>query len=174
MNKKQWGQAMAGCAILICVAGGVLVSQAKQEKAAAPAAKKAVAAPAAFIGTPDKLKWVAFVPGVEEAEVYGNCEKPGAPCVFQLRFADGAKLAPHWHPVDENVTVLSGTFVAGMGDTLDEAKAATMPAGTYVFMQKKMHHFAMAKGATVVQVHGVGPFKMMWVHPEDDPAKAKK
>jgi hypothetical protein len=174
MRKKQWGQAIAVCAFLICATGGVLVSEAGQEKAAAPAAKKTLAAPAAFIGTPDKLTWGALVPGVEEAVVYGNCDKPGAPCVFQLRFADGAKIAPHWHPVDENVTVLSGTLVAGMGDTIDEAKAAAMPAGSYVFMPKKMHHYALAKGPTVVQVHGLGPFKVMWVHPEDDPAKAKK
>ena len=79
----------------------------------ATAAKAATAAktakgPEAFIGTPDKIKWVQYSPGVEFGPVYGNCDKAGAPCVFQLRFADGGKFPAHWHPVDENVTVLSG------------------------------------------------------------------
>ena len=66
--------------------------------------------PEAFIGTPDKIKWSPMAPGMEIGPVYGNCDKPGAPCVFQLRFAADGKIPPHWHPVDENVTVLSGDF----------------------------------------------------------------
>ena len=37
-----------------------------------------------------------------------------------------------------------------------------MPAGSYMVLPKGMHHFAVAKG-DVVQVHGVGPFKIYWV-----------
>ena len=106
--------------------------------------------------------------------MYGDCDKVGAPCVFQLRFTDGAKFPAHWHPVDENVTVLSGTFMAGMGDKYDESKMATLPAGSYVFMPRRMHHFAGAKGPVVVQVHGVGPFKINYVNPADDPKNAAK
>lgn len=113
----------------------------------------------AFIGTPDKIKWVQFAPGIEYRPVHGDCDKPGAPCVFQLRFAAGGKIPAHWHPVDENVTVISGTFMAGMGDSYDEAKMTTLPAGTYVFMPKRMHHFAGTKDGALVQVHGVGPSK---------------
>ena len=125
-------------------------------------------------GPPDKTKWMQFAPGVEYGAVYGHCDKVGAPCVFQLRFADGAKFPPHWQPVDENVTVLSGTFLAGMGDSYDESKLTSLPVGTYVFMPRRMHHFAGAKGVTVVQVHGVGPFKINYVNPADDPAKGAK
>jgi quercetin dioxygenase-like cupin family protein len=150
----------------------VTVAQDDAKKPAPPVAEKKAASP--FIGTPDKIKWVQFTPGVEYGPVYGECEKPGAPCVFQLRFADGAKFPPHWHPVDENVTVLSGTFLAGMGDTYDESKMMTMTAGSYVFMPRLMHHFAGAKGPALVQVHGVGPFKIKYVNPADDPSKASK
>ena len=144
-----------------------------QNKAETPASAKS-AAPEPFIGTPDKVKWVQFAPGVEHGPVYGNCDKVGAPCVFQLRLAAGAKFPPHWHPVDENVSVLSGTFMAGMGDTYDESKMATLPVGSYVFMPKRMHHFAGTKEGALVQVHGVGPFKINYVNPADDPSKAAK
>ena len=144
------------------------------KQAAAATSKNTATAPAPFIGTPDKIKWVQFAPGVEYGPVHGNCDKAGAPCVFQLRLVDGAKFPPHWHPVDENVTVLSGTFLAGMGDSYDESKLMSLPPGTFVFMPRRMHHFAGAKGATIVQVHGVGPFKINYVNPDDDPTKGTK
>jgi hypothetical protein len=37
-----------------------------------------------------------------------------------------------------------------------------------------MHHFAGAKGPVLVQVHGVGPFKINYVNPADDPRKVAK
>lgn len=162
-------------ALMVCAALGISVAQG-QEAAKKPAAKakSAAAGPAPFIGTPDKIKWVQYSRGVEYGAVYGNCNKVGAPCVFQLRFADGAKFPAHWHPVDENVTVISGTFMAGMGDKYDEAKMMTLAAGSYVFMPRRMHHFAGAKGAALVQVTGVGPFKINYVNPADDPGKAAK
>ena len=131
-------------------------------------------APEPFIGTPDKIKWVQFAPGIEYGPVHGNCDKPGAPCVFQLRFAAGGKIPAHWHPVDENVTVISGTFMAGMGDSYDETKMMSLPPGTYVLMPRRMHHFAGTKDGALVQVHGVGPFKINYVNPADDPSKAAK
>jgi hypothetical protein len=32
-----------------------------------------------------------------------------------------------------------------------------------------MAHFANTRGFTEVQVHGVGPFALTYVHPEDNP-----
>jgi hypothetical protein len=162
--------AMVFAIVFIPVAYGQ--DSAKKSAPQKPAGAKT--APEPFIGTPDKVKWVQYSPGVEFGPVYGDCDKAGAPCVFQLRFADGAKFPPHWHPVDENVTVLSGTFMAGMGDKYDESKMMTLPVGSYVFMPRRMHHFAGAKGAALVQVHGIGPFKINYVNPADDPSKAAK
>jgi hypothetical protein len=34
-----------------------------------------------------------------------------------------------------------------------------------------MHHFAWAKGETVVQINGNGPFGITYVNPDDDPSK---
>ncbi|MDP9340470.1 MAG: cupin domain-containing protein [Acidobacteriota bacterium] len=162
------------------ICAGLCVARAQgqeTDKKAAPKKSSAATAKMAepFIGTPDKIKWVQYSPGVEFGPVHGNCDQAGAPCVFQLRFADGGKFPPHWHPVDEHVTVLSGTFMAGMGDSYDESKMVTLPAGSYVMMPKRMHHFAGAKGGTaLVQVSGVGPFKINYVNAADDPKKAAK
>ena len=105
--------------------------------------------------------------GCELAPVSGNANADGAPFAIRLRCADGAKVPPHWHPTDENVTVLKGTFLIGMGETFDESKLQTMNVGNSLSMPKEMRHFAMSKGDSIVQVHGVGPFKVNWVHPAD-------
>jgi hypothetical protein len=36
-----------------------------------------------------------------------------------------------------------------------------------------MHHYAMANGEVVVQVHGMSPLQFNYVNPNDDPSKKK-
>src|SRR5436309_363495 len=95
----------------------------------------------------------------EVAILQGDPSKEGAPFVVRFRSAPGTRIPPHWHPIDENITVLSGVFCVGMGDKLDENSCRDMPAGSYMVLPKGMHHFAVAKG-DVVQVHGIGPLKI--------------
>jgi len=78
---------------------------------------------------------------------------------------------PHWHPTDESITVISGSFAVGMGDSWNDASMTTLKAGEYARMPKLAHHSAMAKGETVIQIHGVGPFAINYVNPKDDPRK---
>lgn len=40
-------------------------------------------------------------------------------------------------------------------------------------MPTRMHHYAMSKGETVIQVHGMGPSVVNYVNPKDDPSKKK-
>jgi quercetin dioxygenase-like cupin family protein len=77
------------------------------------------------------------------------------------------KSLPHWHPTEENITVLKGTLLVGMGETFDEAKLQALNVGNFVSLPKDMRHFAMSKGETIVQVHGVGPFEANWVNPSE-------
>jgi quercetin dioxygenase-like cupin family protein len=138
---------------------------------AEPAAADAV--PHHVLTTPSSIKWVPFIPGgpgVKAAIVSGDPEKPG-PFVLRIKSPAGAKVPPHWHPGDEHVTVLSGTFAVGMGDVFDPKKLVTLPAGSYALMPRDMHHFGQSKTATVVQVHGMGPFQVNFVNPADDPRK---
>ena len=56
-----------------------------------------------------------------------------------------------------------------MGDKCDENATTAMPAGTYGFWEAGMKHFVWVKGATVVQFHGMGPWSIKYLNPDDDP-----
>jgi quercetin dioxygenase-like cupin family protein len=113
------------------------------------------------------LKWNPIIKGCDLAAVYGDSSVEGAPFVVRLRCTAGTKIPAHWHPTDENVTVLQGTFQVGMGEKFDATKLQTMSAGNFVSMPKEMRHFALSKTATIVQVNAIGPFKVNWVNPAD-------
>jgi quercetin dioxygenase-like cupin family protein len=115
----------------------------------------------------EDLKWTPLIKGCDLASLDGDLNAEGAPFVLRLRCADGAKIPAHWHPTDENITVLKGTLLVGTGETFDEAKSQAMNVGNFVSVPKEMRHFAMSKGETIVQVHGVGPFEANWVNPSE-------
>jgi hypothetical protein len=112
-------------------------------------------------------------PGAKLAVMSGNPSEPGL-VTLRLQMPAGYKIAPHWHPNDEHVTVLSGVFAVGMGDTFDQANMKELPTGSYGVVPEEMRHFAMAKGAAVIQVQGMGPFVIRYVNPADDPSRAQK
>jgi quercetin dioxygenase-like cupin family protein len=91
---------------------------------------------------------------------------------IRLELPDGYVIKPHFHPTDEHVTVVSGTFLVGMGDSVDFKNGMTLPAGGFVTAPAQAHHFAGARGLTVVQVHGMGPFAITYVKVGDDPRPA--
>jgi anti-sigma factor ChrR (cupin superfamily) len=130
-------------------------------------------APAAVTISPDAVKWNPLMPGIQIAALAGDSSKPG-PYTVRLKFADGTRVAPHWHPEDENVTVLQGTFLAGMGEKYDASALHEFPTGSFILMPKEMRHFATARGETIVQLHGNGPFVINYVNPADDPSKSNK
>jgi hypothetical protein len=113
------------------------------------------------------LKWTPIIKGCDLAPVAGDMNAEGEPFVLRIRCADGSKIPAHWHPTDENVTVLKGTFLVGMGESFEESKLQTMNGGNFVTVPKEMRNFAMSKGETIVQVHALGPFKVNWVNPSD-------
>jgi quercetin dioxygenase-like cupin family protein len=111
--------------------------------------------------------------GAKIAVLEGDPTKDGF-FTMRLLFPDGYKIPPHTHPKVEHVTVISGTFNLGMGDTFDALNGHEMPAGTFGFWPAGMKHFAWTKGATTIQLHGIGPWTINYVRPEDDPRNAKK
>lgn len=125
---------------------------------------------------PSDMKWMpaptatGMPPVVKMTVLSGDPFKTGFFSV-RLNIPNGGVVAAHWHPTDEHITVMSGTFAAGMGDKFDPAGLKDFPAGSYVVMPKKMHHFATAKGETVVQIDAMGPFVLNYVNPADDPRK---
>ncbi len=136
-------------------------------------AEESAAPPIRILTSGKDIKWGPPPPmipkGAEAAILEGNPFKAGSPFTLRLKMPDGYKFAPHWHPTDENVTVISGTLGAGMGDTFDPTKGQLIKAGGFVRMPTGMHHFAWAKRPTIVQVHGTGPFEFSYVNPADDP-----
>ena len=127
---------------------------------------------------PSTLKWgpapPALPPGAQMAVLVGDPKKSGMPYVLRAKLPDGYRVPPHWHPTDENVTVLQGTFLIGTGEKFDPAALEEMPAGSYMRMPKTMRHFAMVKGETIIQVHGIGPFEINYVNSSDDPRKKQE
>jgi uncharacterized RmlC-like cupin family protein len=125
--------------------------------------------------TPDTIPYgpaPAFVaPGAQLAVLEGNPMGASGEYTVRLKMPAGYKIAPHWHPKRENVTVISGTFKVGMGDTFDESKMGTFPAGSFAYLDPDMHHYAMATDAVVVQIHGTAPVQFNYVNPHDDPSK---
>ena len=113
-----------------------------------------------------------FPAGAEMAVMQGDPSKANALFTVRLRFPDGYVLPAHWHPTDENVTVISGTFLVGMGDRFDPA--ALLPplrAGGFITAPANANHFATVRDPTVVQVHAMGPFQLTYVN--SIPTKAR-
>jgi hypothetical protein len=125
--------------------------------------------------TPNQIKWGPAPPfvaaGAQLAVLEGDPTASTGDFTIRLKMPDGYKVAPHWHPKRENVTVISGSFKVGMGDKFDAAKMGTFPAGSFAYLDPDMHHYAMALTATVVQVHGMSPLQFNYVNPADDPSK---
>lgn len=111
--------------------------------------------------------------GAKFAVLEGDPAKEG-PFVMRISLPDGFRVPPHWHPKVERVTVISGTFNLGMGEKFDKRATRKMPAGTFGFWPAGMRHFAWAKGKTVLQLHGTGPWVITYVNPADDPRNVKK
>jgi quercetin dioxygenase-like cupin family protein len=125
--------------------------------------------------TPKTVQWgppPPFVaPGAEFAVLEGDPTASTGEYTIRLKMPDGYRIAPHWHPLRENVTVISGSFKVGMGDEFEASKMETLPPGSFVYLDPNMHHYAMALGETVVQVHGKSPVKFNYLNPNDDPSR---
>jgi quercetin dioxygenase-like cupin family protein len=123
---------------------------------------------------PDDIKWdpaPPVLPAGALAAVLAGDPSQEVPFVIRVKFPDGYKVPPHWHPTDENVTVLQGTFLMGKGEQFNPNAAEALPAGSFVRMPKEVRHFAQAKGETIIQIHGIGPFQITYVNETDDPRK---
>jgi hypothetical protein len=121
---------------------------------------------------PDMIQWQAAPPALPKgamiAVLAGNPAKSGM-YIMRVKMPADYVVPPHWHSQTETVSVLSGTFHIGMGDDLDKTNATTLPASGFVMMPSPMHHYAWSSGDTIIQISGMGPFDIHYVHPGDDP-----
>jgi quercetin dioxygenase-like cupin family protein len=94
--------------------------------------------------------------------VLGDPEVAGQPFVLRIRELPGTIIPPHTHPVDENITVLEGTFFFAVADTFDLSLMKELQAGDYAFAPRGSTMFGASPEGAVVQVHGIGPFHIHW------------
>lgn len=122
--------------------------------------------------SPEEIEWgpapAVLPPGAEAAVLYGDPSKEGL-FALRLKLPEGYAIPPHTHPVDEVVTVVSGTFRLGMGETADQGQARALPAGSFFALAPDMAHYVFIDEETVVQISTVGPWGLTYVNPEDDP-----
>ena len=118
------------------------------------------------------IKWAPGPPslprGAKVAVLQGDPAAPG-PFTMRVKIPAGYKVRPHFHPIDEKVTVLSGDFHMAVGDTWDVTKGHTLTAGAFSSMPQGMHHYAWTTKGCVFQVNGTGPWGITYVNPADDP-----
>ena len=119
------------------------------------------------------LTW-ADVPSLPAGAKIAVIEGPmneAVPFTVRLRLPADYRIPAHMHPAVERVTVLSGVFNMGMGDKLDPAKTTAVGPGDVMIMPPNTPHFGWTKEATVLQLHGTGPWGITYVNPADDPRK---
>jgi len=127
--------------------------------------------------TPDTIPWGPappfLAPGAQLAVLEGDPTASTGDFTVRLKMPDGYRIAPHFHPFRENVTVLEGSFKVGMGDHFDVRKMTAFTTGSFAFLDPDMHHYAMACGQVIVQVHGKSPFQFNFINPDDDASRDK-
>jgi mannose-6-phosphate isomerase-like protein (cupin superfamily) len=126
------------------------------------------------IVAPDQLVWKPLIPGVEMAVVSGDPDKKGGLYVIRIRSKGEVRVPPHWHPTDEHVTVLAGSFLMARGEKYEASKLIELKPGAHSVMPATMRHFGLHKAGNVIEVYGEGPFAPTFVNPEDDPNKATR
>jgi hypothetical protein len=161
MKRKLW--------VLLALVAEMLWMMQPGVTASSPAEKNAF--------TPDTIQWgpaPPFLPaGAQLAVLEGNPMASTGDYTVRLKMPAGYKIAPHWHPQRENVTVITGTFKLGMGDQFDESKMMSAPVGSFAYLDPSMHHYAMAVDEVVVQIHGQAPVQLNHVNADDDRSRKK-
>jgi quercetin dioxygenase-like cupin family protein len=125
---------------------------------------------------PGDIKWADAPPslprGAKVAVIEGD---PSAKGLFTLRAKIPAnyKIMPHKHPADEHVTVMEGTCYMGLGEKFDEKDAMEMTTGAFAVMKTGTVHYFFTKKECIIQLHGMGPWDIIYINPADDPRKKK-
>lgn len=99
----------------------------------------------------------AFEWGITTTNVMGDPNESGI-YVIRINWPPNVMSLPHVHPEDRHVTVLSGTWWAGTGETFDPDNAVPMTAGDYMFHPAGGAHWDGAKSeGAVIEIVGYGP-----------------
>src|SRR6266704_7081470 len=108
-------------------------------------------------------------PGSQGAVLAGNPSQPG-PFTLRVRLPARYRIASHTHPVDERLTVLSGTLCfAAAGRAKVAPDTLCLGPGTFRLMPANVVHSDWTQGPVEYQIEALGPFDLTYVNPRDDP-----
>lgn len=99
--------------------------------------------------------------GTKIAVLEGNPKEEGV-FTIRLRVPAGSVIAPHTHPQQERVTVLSGKLRVGFGSTVDD-KGTTFTTGGFYVNPPGEPHFLVIEEESVVQLTCEGPWELVYV-----------
>ena len=109
--------------------------------------------------TPDSLHSVAATgpaKGSWNAVMIGNPNSSGT-AIIRVKMPNSYTNQPHYHSHPEYITVMQGTLLFGMGDTVNKANARVLPVGSFIMDPAGAHRWSVAKGSALEQVGGEGP-----------------
>lgn len=122
--------------------------------------------------TPPEMKWTTqgalAAPGLQQLNLVGDPTKPG-PYTSRLKFPKGFRIAPHTHPDSREVTIISGVYATGYGETFDNSKLKVLPAGSFYTEPANLPHYIEIEEDTVLQVSGMGPSGRKFIVPPQLP-----
>ncbi|MFF1832485.1 cupin domain-containing protein [Paenarthrobacter sp. NPDC058040] len=119
-----------------------------------------------------KCEFVTLQPGTEEwtpayeyginiMNVHGDPHEEGL-YVIRIKWPANVMSLPHHHPEDRHITVLTGTWYAGTGETFDPDTAVAMGPGSYMFHPAGAVHWDGSKDEeTVIEIVGYGPSQLI-------------
>lgn len=132
----------------------------------------AAAADAPISFAPEKIVWTDGPPtlpaGSKIAVLEGNPQDEGL-FTMRVRVPAGTALAPHWHPRDERVTILSGAVELGFGSVADREAVTRYGPGSFYVNPPRVMHYLFFSEATEMQMTGLGPWE---IHKTDISAPA--
>jgi quercetin dioxygenase-like cupin family protein len=102
--------------------------------------------------------------GTQMAPIVGNPSGAGGFYAYLLKVPAGTRIPAHFHAMRETVTVISGVMMFGLGDEIDAAKMLTLGAGNVISVPAHLHHYAMAKTDSIIEISGIGPDTATFVH----------
>ena len=107
-------------------------------------------------------------PSTRAKVLFGNPNEEGI-YVMRIEFGAGVTSPPHYHDQDRFITIISGVWGFGRGDSRDCDETVPMTEGAFVMHPKgAVHYDGSCNGEpVVVQIMGMGPVKTHWVEPSE-------
>ena len=113
--------------------------------------------------TPDELEWTLRENGTSLVLLEGDPQSEGF-YIQRLKFPPGSVRTPHYQDRDRYVTVISGTWYAGIGENVDRENAEALGPGSYMKHPANGVHYDGAKDEeVVVEIKGMGPVRTIFL-----------